>query len=36
MQEYIDLACRNGLLVFIDLQIGRSDVATEVEKACPI
>ncbi len=35
MQEYIDLACRNGLLVFIDLQIGRSDVATEVEKALP-
>ena len=35
MQEYIDLACRNGLLVFIDLQIGRSDVASEVEKALP-
>ena len=35
MREYIDLACRKGLLVFIDLQIGRSDVATEVEKALP-
>lgn len=35
MREYIDLACRNGLLVFIDLQIGRSDVATEVQKALP-
>ena len=35
MNEYIDLACRNGLLVFIDLQIGRSDVASEVEKALP-
>lgn len=35
MSEYIDLACRNGLLVFVDLQIGRSDVASEVEKALP-
>jgi hypothetical protein len=36
MEEYIDLACRNGMLVFIDLQIGRSDVASEVEKALPL
>ncbi|MFQ5471561.1 MAG: hypothetical protein ACE5FA_01575 [Dehalococcoidia bacterium] len=32
MREYIDLACDNGLLVFVDLQIGRSDVETEVRK----
>lgn len=32
MQEYLDLACENGLLVFIDLQIGRSSVEAEVEK----
>lgn len=32
MREYIDLACENGLLVFIDLQIGRSSVEAEVEK----
>jgi len=35
MKEYIDLACRNGMLVFVDLQIGRSTVAAEVEKALP-
>lgn len=33
MQEYIDLACEKGMLVFIDLQVGRSSVAAEVEKA---
>ena len=35
MNEYIDLACRNGMLIFIDLQIGRSSVAAEVEKVLP-
>lgn len=34
-QEYIDLACREGLFLFLDLQIGRSDVATEVTKVLP-
>ena len=32
LQEYLDLACENGLLVFLDLQIGRSDVQTELAK----
>lgn len=32
MREYIDLACENGMLVFIDLQVGRSTVEAEVEK----
>ncbi|MCH7925038.1 MAG: hypothetical protein IIC51_05850 [Planctomycetes bacterium] len=32
MQEYIDLACEAGLLVFVDMQIGLSDVETEVRK----
>jgi hypothetical protein len=32
MEDYIELACDHGLLVFIDLQIGRSTVAAEVER----
>jgi hypothetical protein len=35
LQEYIELACDNGLLVFLDLQIGRSDVETELTKILP-
>ncbi len=35
MREYIDLACREGFLVFVDLQIGLSDVAIEVRNALP-
>jgi hypothetical protein len=35
LQEYIDLACENGLLVFLDLQIGHSDVETEVRRILP-
>lgn len=34
-QEYIDVACQNGLFMFLDLQIGRSDVATELNKVLP-
>jgi hypothetical protein len=30
LNKYIDLACEHGLLVFLDNQIGRSDVETEV------
>lgn len=33
--EYIDLACENGLLIFLDLQIGRSDVESELAKILP-
>lgn len=33
MREYVDLACEHGLLVFIDLQIGRSTVEAEVERS---
>lgn len=35
MEEFIDLACRSGMFIFIDLQIGHSNVAAEVEKALP-
>lgn len=35
MKQYIDLACANRMLIFIDLQIGRSDVRTEVTKVLP-
>lgn len=35
LREYIQLACENGLLVFLDLQIGRSDVLSEVTKILP-
>ncbi len=35
LQEYIDLACNNGMLIFLDLQIGRSDAETEVTKILP-
>jgi hypothetical protein len=30
LNQYIDLACEHGLLIFLDNQIGRSDVETEV------
>lgn len=33
MEEYMDLACERGLLVFIDLQIGRSTVEDEVDRS---
>ena len=35
LREYIDLACRNKLLIFLDMQIGRSDVEAEVRKVLP-
>jgi len=35
LKRYINLTCQNGFLMFIDLQIGHSDVATEVEKVLP-
>lgn len=35
MQQYFDVACREGFFVFLDLQIGRSDIATEVTKILP-
>ena len=35
LKEYIDLACQNGLFIFLDLQIGRSTAAAEVEKVLP-
>lgn len=35
LREYIQLACENGLLIFLDLQIGRSDVRSEVAKILP-
>jgi hypothetical protein len=35
LREYIQLACENGLLIFLDLQIGRSDVESELAKILP-
>ena len=35
MQQYFDIACRDGFFVFLDLQIGRSDVETEIRKIFP-
>lgn len=35
LREYIQLACENGLLIFLDLQIGRSDVQSELTKILP-
>jgi hypothetical protein len=36
MKQYSDLACKDHFFVFLDLQIGRSDVATEVNKVLPL
>jgi hypothetical protein len=35
MQEYFTIACREGFYVFLDLQIGRSDVEAEIRKVFP-
>src|SRR5438093_11380428 len=33
--RYLDLACRSGFLVFLDIQVGRSDVQTEMRDLLP-
>jgi hypothetical protein len=35
LQQYLDLACRENMLVFIDLQFGLADVLSEVERVLP-
>jgi hypothetical protein len=35
LREYIELACQEGLLIFLDLQIAHSDVETELERILP-
>ncbi len=35
VQRYLDLTRRDGMLLFLDLQIGRSSVSAEVRKALP-
>jgi hypothetical protein len=35
MKDYTDIACENHFLIFLDLQIGRSDVPVEVNKVLP-
>jgi hypothetical protein len=35
LRQYIDLACEQGFLVFIDIQVGRSDVETEIRDILP-
>src|SRR6266508_2326777 len=33
--RYVDLACKHGFLVFLDIQVGRSDVETEIRDILP-
>jgi hypothetical protein len=33
--RYLDLACKHGFLVFLDIQVGRSDVETEIRDILP-
>ncbi len=35
VEEYIRLACDNKLFIFLDLQLGRADMETEIEKLLP-
>ncbi|HEY5639741.1 MAG TPA: hypothetical protein VIW01_06785, partial [Dehalococcoidia bacterium] len=35
LEEYIRLACENGLFIFLDLQLGRADMEAEIEKLLP-
>jgi hypothetical protein len=35
MKTYVDLTCEKNYLLFLDLQIGRSDIETEVRKVLP-
>ncbi|RLC58919.1 MAG: hypothetical protein DRI30_01800 [Chloroflexi bacterium] len=35
LEEYVRLACDNGLFLFLDLQLGRADMETEIEKLLP-
>lgn len=35
VEEYIRLACDNGLFIFLDLQLGRADMEAEIEKLLP-
>jgi hypothetical protein len=36
LREWVDLACENGLLLFLDLQIGQADLAAEIERIAPL
>lgn len=35
LKQYIDLACKNHLFIFLDMQIGRSNVRDEIAKILP-
>lgn len=35
LKEYLDLACKENMLLFIDLQFGQADVLPEVERVLP-
>jgi hypothetical protein len=35
IQEYVDLACRHGLIIFLDLQIGRNTLQAELDRIRP-
>jgi len=35
LEEYVRLACENGLFLFLDLQLGRADMETEIERLLP-
>jgi hypothetical protein len=36
LREYTDYACREHMLVFLDLQIGRADLGAEIERIRPL
>lgn len=35
LEEYVRLACDNGVFLFLDLQLGRADLETEIERLLP-
>jgi hypothetical protein len=35
LRDYVELACEEGLFIFLDLQIAHSDVETELERILP-
>lgn len=35
LEQYIQLACENEFFIFLDLQLGRADMETEIEKLLP-
>jgi hypothetical protein len=36
LREWVDRACDNGLVIFLDIQVGHADFAAEVERLAPL